>query len=258
VVVNHSYRKDSPEFFGGKKRYPKYIQQVFRGVGKAIDRFDLTEDGDKILVGVSGVDSIALLWLLRERLTWIPVKYTLKAVYLNPGFNETMEKIIGNYLRRESFDYDIIKTDFGIKAHEPCARENPCFLCSHERKKRLFLLAREGNFQKIALGHHLDDINATLFINILYGSSISTMLPRQDLFGGKLAIIRPLALINKEQTKKLAEFANIPAIVNTCPSSQVSQRKQINEFLDHFYKKDQRIRYNIFHAMSNIHRDYLP
>lgn len=258
VVDNHSYRKNVPEFFGGKKHYPKFIQKIFHRVGKAIDQFQMMEDGDRILVGVSGVDSITLLWLLRERLTWIPVKYTLKAIYIDPGFDETTGKIIGDYLRKESFDYKIIKTDIGMKAHEPHAQENPCFLCSQERKKRLFLLAREGNYQKIALGHHLDDINATLFINILYGGSISTMLPRQDLFGGRLTIIRPLTLVGKEQIQKLAEFLNIPPIVNPCPSSQVSQRKQINEFLDYFYSKDQRIRYNIFHAMSNIHRDYLP
>ena len=258
MVDNHSYRKKVPESFGGKKHYPNFIQKVFHGVGKAIDQFQMMEDGDRILVGVSGVDSITLLWLLRERLTWIPVKYTLKAIYIDPGFDETTEKIIGDYLRKESFDYEIIKTDIGMKAHEPHAHENPCFLCSQERKKRLFLLARESNYKKIALGHHLDDINATLFINILYGSSISTMLPRQDLFGGRLTIIRPLALVGKEQIQKLAEFLNIPPIVNPCPSSQVSQRKQINEFLDYFYKKDQRIRNNIFHAMRNIHRDYLP
>jgi tRNA 2-thiocytidine biosynthesis protein TtcA len=258
VVDNHSYRKTGPKFWGGKKRYPKFIQKVFHGVGKAINQFHMIEDADRILVGVSGVDSITLLWLLRERLTWIPVKYTLKAIYINPGFDETTGKIIEDYLRKESFDYEIIKTDIGMKAHEPHAQENPCFLCSRERKKRLFLLAREGNYKKIALGHHLDDINATLFINILYGSSISTMLPRQDLFGGRLTIIRPLALVGKEQIQKLAAFLNIPPIVNPCPSSQVSQRKQINEFLDYFYRKDQRIRYNIFHAMRNIHRDYLP
>jgi tRNA 2-thiocytidine biosynthesis protein TtcA len=258
VVDNHSYRKNKPEFFGGKKHYPKFIQKVFHGVGKAIDQFHMIEDGDRILVGVSGRDSISLLWLLRERLPWIPVKYSLKAIYINPGFDETTGKIIGDYLRKESFDYEIIMTDIGIKAHEPHAPETSCFLCSQERKKRLFLLAREGNYQKIALGHHLDDINATLFINILYGGSISTMLPRQDLFGGTLTIIRPLALVYKEQIQKLAESLSIPPIVNPCPSSHVSQRKQINEFLDYFYRKDQRIRYNIFHAMRNIHRDYLP
>lgn len=258
MAVNRSAHKNSPSFFEKKNRYPKIIRQVFRGVGKAIDQFDLIEDGDRILVGVSGIDSLALLWLLRERLSWIPVTYTLKAVYINPGFDEATEEIIGAFLKKESFDFEILKTDIGIKAHDPSARENPCFLCSHERKKRLFLLAREGNFQKIALGHHVDDINATLFINIIYGGSISTMLPKQPLFGGRVTIIRPLALAYKEQIKSLAESLNIPLIVNPCPSSQNSQRKHINEFLGSCYRKDQRIRYNIFHAMSNIHRDYLP
>jgi len=258
VVGNHRYRKNFPESFRSKKRDPKPIQRVFHLVGKAIDQFQMMKNGDRIVVGVSGVDSITLLWILRERLEWIPVEYTLKAVYIDLGFDKTTAKIIEDYLKKESYDYEIINTDIGMRAHEPRAQYNPCFLCSRERRKRLFLLARDGNYQKLALGHHLDDINATLFMNIFYGSSISTMLPRQDLFGGALSIIRPLALVYKEQIQKLAESLSIPSIVNPCPSSQISQRKKINKFLNHFYRKDRRIRYNIFHAMRNINKDYLP
>lgn len=258
VVDNPSHYKNFSEFFGGKKKFPKHIRKVFHWVGKAISQFQMIEDGDRIVVGVSGVDSITLLWILRERLKWISIKYKLKAIYIDLGFDEKTEAIIEDYLKKESYDYEIIKTDIGTKAHKPPFQKNPCFFCSRERKKRLFLLARDSNYQKIALGHHIEDINATLFLNMFYGSSISTMLPRQDFFGGKLTIIRPLALLYKEQIQRLAESLGIPPIVNPCPSSQISQRKQIDELLNYFYRKDRRIRYNIFHAMQNINKDYLP
>ncbi|HPD60910.1 MAG TPA: ATP-binding protein [Thermodesulfobacteriota bacterium] len=250
--------KNLSKFLVGRKKFPQPIQKVFHWVGKAISQFQMIEDGDRIAVGVSGIDSLSVLWILRERLKWISVKYEIKPIYVDLGFDGDLTKIITDYLKSEVYDYKIITTDIGLKAHSPVNYKNPCFFCSRERRKKLFTLAKEMKCNKIAFGHHLEDINATLFLNILYGSSISTMLPRQDFFGGKLTIIRPFALVPKEQIQKLANFAGIPPIVNPCPSAQTSQRKQVDEFLNYFYKKDRRIRYNIFNAMQNINRDYLP
>ena len=241
-----------------KRRFPYHIQRIFHWVGKAIDQYQMIEEGDRILVGVSGWDSLCLLWVLRERLKWIPVKYEIKALYIDPGFDEKIRQVIEGYLKRELFDYDIIKTDIGVEAHKSNNQKNPCFFCSRERRKKLFTFAADIHYNKIALGHHLDDINATLFVNILYGSSISTMKPRQDLFKGRITIIRPFAFIYREQIQRLANFLSLSPIVNPCPSSKSSQRKAINDLLNHFYKKDQRIRYNIFQAMRNVHREYLP
>ena len=215
-------------------------------------------DGDRIAVGVSGMDSLCLLWILRERLNWIPIKYEIKPVYIDLGFDKKMGLAIEKYLQKECYDYEIIQTDIGVQAHGPVNRENPCFFCSWKRKKKFFSFARDIHCNKIALGHHLEDINATLFINILYGGSMNTMLPHQNFFNGRLSIIRPLALVYKEQIKQLADFLGIPPIVNPCPSSKKSQRKEVNNLLDYFYRKDQRIRYNIFWSLKNIHRDYLP
>ena len=258
VVDSQNYCKNFSEFFGGKKKFPKHIQKVFHWVGRAMDQFQMINAGDRIAVGVSGIDSLSVLWVLRERLKWVSVKYEIKPIYVDLGFDVELSRAIADYLRGEAYDYKIIKTDIGLKAHSTVNYKNPCFFCARERRKKLFVLAREINCNKIALGHHLDDINATLFLNILYGGSISTMLPRQDFFGGKVTIIRPLALVYKKQIKRLADSLGIPPIVNPCPSSQASQRKQIDRLLNYFYRKDRRIRYNIFHAMSNIKKKYLP
>jgi tRNA 2-thiocytidine biosynthesis protein TtcA len=241
-----------------KRTFPPQVQRVFRWLGKAIDQFQMIEDGDRIVVGVSGADSLCLLWALRERLQWIPVSYELKALYIDMGFEGEIGEHLEAYLRKEGFDYEIIRTDIGIAAHQPGNAQNPCFICSRARRQRLFTFARDHQCSTIALGHHLEDINTTLFINILYGGSISTMQPRQDFFGGKLSVIRPFALVSKEQIERVAGSLGLPSLVNPCPSSQTSERKQINDLLAQFYRKDRRIRYNIFHAMRHIHRDYLP
>ena len=174
--------------------------------------------GDRIIVGVSGIDSLGLLWLLRERLAWIPVTYELKAVYIDLGFDEITGRAMEHYLRAESFDYAIIKTDIGVTAHSEENRENPCFYCAWQRRKQLFQLCGDERFNKIALGHHLEDINATFLMNVLYSGSISTMTAYQPFFDGQVTIIRPLAMLYKEQLEQLASFAGIPAIENPCPS----------------------------------------
>lgn len=241
-----------------KRAFPHHIQRVFRWLGKGINQFQMIAHGDRILVGVSGADSLCLLWALRERLQWVPVSYELKALYIDMGFEGELGVRLEDYLRKEGFDYKIIRTDIGPAAHLPANEKNPCFTCSRARRKRLFASAREYHCGKVALGHHLEDINATLFLNILYGGSLSTMLPRQNFFGGKLSVIRPFALVYKEQLQRMAAFLGLPLLENPCPSSRTSERNAVNELLSRFYLKDRRIRYNIFQSMRHIHREYLP
>lgn len=241
-----------------RKKQSFLLKHVFHQVGKSIHQFSMIEDGDRILVGVSGVDSLCLLWVLRERLKWIPVSYELKAIFIDPGFNEEVCEHIGEYLQRENFGYEIIKTNIGLHIQRPGNKKSPCFLCSWERRKRLFLYAHDMGYNKIALGHHMDDINVTLFLNMLYGSSISTMLPRQEFFDGEIILIRPLAMLSKEKIGKLTRLLKLPSLENSCPFSENSQRSEVEAFLNHFYKKDRRIRYNIFHALRNVKGAYLP
>ena len=125
-------------------------------------------------------------------------------------------------------------------------------------RKKLFQICRDSGFNKIALGHHLEDINTTLFVNIIFGGSVSTMVPCQKFFGGEVTIIRPLALVYKEQLQGLADYLHLPSVDNPCPSAKISQRKEVEEFLQHFYRKDPRIRYTVFNALSNVHPEYLP
>lgn len=241
-----------------KRDFPRPVQRIFHWVGKAAARYRMFKDGDRIMVGVSGVDSLSLLWILRERLAWIPISYTLKAVYIDLGFGAAQQQAIEQYLSNESYDYAVITTDIGLRAHSEENRENPCFYCAWQRRKKLFQLCRENNYNKIALGHHLEDINATLFMNIIFNGSVSTMVPCQKFFDGEVTIIRPLALVYKEQLQHFGAFLNIPPVENPCPSAKNSQRKEVDDFLQHFYRRDRRIRYSIFNALSNIHRDYLP
>lgn len=228
-------------------------------MGKAIHKLKMTEDGDRILVGVSGgKDSMSLLWMLRERIKRIPIDYHITAVHVDPGFGHNTADQIRPFFQEYGFDYRIIESDFGPKALGPENRENPCFLCSRLRRKAIFELADELGCNKIAFGHHKDDLIETFFLSIFYGASVSTMMPVQDFFDGKLTVIRPLYMLEERIIKKYSKMMEWPEIDMGCPMDGNSKREDIKKMLNGFYRTNKKIKGNIFHAMQNVRPDYLP
>jgi tRNA 2-thiocytidine biosynthesis protein TtcA len=225
--------------------------------GKAIHRYGMIEDGDRILVGVSGgKDSLTLLNLLHERRKRVSIHYEVIPVYINLGFDSEQEKVLGKFFEERDLTYHIEQTDIGRKAHSAENRENPCFLCSWERRKRIFHLAHRLNCNKIALGHHKDDIIETFLLNIFYSAEISTMLPVQTLFKGKITLIRPLALIEEKKIERFAREKGLPVGSTCCPSSGKTKRKEIKELLETLEKGNCKVKGNVFRSLSNVKLDY--
>jgi tRNA 2-thiocytidine biosynthesis protein TtcA len=222
--------------------------------------YKMIEEGDRVLVGVSGgADSLALLDLLNTPMVHVP-SFSLVAAHIDPGFDESYtgyEKLKG-HLQDGGYDHVMEKTDNGPLSHSDFNRKNPCFLCSRLRRKRLFEIAAEKGCKKIALGHHRDDIIETLLINMFYGREISTMVPDQSIFGGRLHIIRPFAYIREKLLKKYANERNFPVIENTCPSSKLSRRLYIKGLLKEMEKENKDIYNNIWKAMKHVKPDYIP
>jgi tRNA 2-thiocytidine biosynthesis protein TtcA len=227
-------------------------------VGKAIHRYGLIEDGDRILVGVSGgKDSLTLLHLLKERLRRVPITYELIPVHIDLGFGSERAEILKNFFEKGGLSYHIEFTDIGRRANSPENRENPCFLCSWERRKRLFHLGHRLKCNKIALGHHKDDIIETLLLNIFYSGEISTMLPLQSLFKGKMKIIRPLSLLEEKKIIRFAKEMDLPFGPSGCPSSGRTKRREVKEIVESLSRKNHRVKGNIFRSLSNIKLDYM-
>jgi len=234
-------------------------QDVRRSLGRAINQYGLIEDGDRIVVAVSGgKDSLLLLWLLRERLRRVPIDYELVAVHVDPGFDCESADSLEAFLQREKFDYEVIRTDHGVRAHSSENRENPCFLCARLRRTSLFRKAQELGCRKIAFGHNQDDFIETFFINICYGAQVAGMLPRQTFFGGEVTVIRPLALVPATKIERLCRRLGLPVIASCCPSASTNKRQQIRSLLAELYRGNSKVRGNIFHAMSHVNLDYLP
>lgn len=240
---------------------PKYsykYKALNKSVGKALHLYDMIADGDRIAVGLSGgLDSLMLMWILKERQLRIPINYELFAIYIDPGFEESFSKRLGNYCIKAGYKLIVEHTNYGIVGHSSQNRENPCFLCSRLRRKRLFEIAEDLGCKKLALGHNKDDIIETLFLNMCYSGEISTMVPCQSFFQGKFKIIRPLAFTDEDIIRSFARERSFPNFVNPCPSSKISKRREIKELLGKLYNSNKKIKGNIFRAMSNVKTEYM-
>ena len=239
-----------------KKTY--VYKAINRTLGKALHRYAMIADGDRIVVGLSGgKDSLTLLWFLKERLTRIPIAYELFPVYVDPGFEGGFAERLTRFTRGLGLDLRVEYTDDGVVAHSSENRENPCFLCARLRRKRLFEIADELQCNKLALGHHKDDIIETLLMNMCYAGEISTMQPAQPFFQGRFTVIRPLAHTDEDAIRRFAGSLNIPEFVNPCPSAGNSKRREIKLMLRNRYRSNKKIRGNLFRSMSRVRSDYL-
>lgn len=220
--------------------------------------YDMLADNDRVLVAVSGgVDSLVLTWLLDFWRQKAPIHYEITAIHLDMGFDSSTAHEVEKELHKLRVPYVIEKTNFGKEALALEDGANGCYHCSRQRRNKLFETARRKGYTKVAFGHHQEDIIETFFLNMLYSGNISTMVPRQDLFDGKLSIIRPLAYLEKEHITLLAESLHIKPVPNPCPMAKDSQREKIRETLRSLYKNDKRIKPNVFSALANIKTDYL-
>lgn len=236
----------------------RIYRRLNRTVGKAIHHYDMIADGDRIAVGLSGgMDSLFLMWVLSERLKRIPIHYELTAIYIDPGFDDGFSDRLAVYCGEKGYALRIEHTDYGIQGHSRKNRENPCFLCSRLRRKRIFELADELQCPKVALGHNKDDIIETLFLNMCYAGELSTMAPRQSFFKGKIVVIRPLAFTDEDLIRRFGREASFPEFTNSCPSARTSKRREIKDLLKQLYRGNDKIKGNIFRAMSRPKLDYL-
>jgi tRNA 2-thiocytidine biosynthesis protein TtcA len=227
-------------------------------MGKALHHYQMISDGDRIVVGVSGgADSLSLMWLLSERRKRIPIHYDLFAVFIDPGFEGSFAEPLKAFCAKLGFTLRVEYTDFGIQGHSTGNRENPCFLCSRLRRKRLFEIAHELGCYKLALGHNRDDVIETLFMNICFAGEISTMLPSQSFFHKNFTLIRPLAFADEALIRQFTRHQRFPGFENPCPAAKTSKRQEIKALLAQLYRSNKKIKGNIFRAMSHVRLDYL-
>lgn len=230
-----------------------------RRIGQALHDYQMLADGDYVLLAVSGgVDSLALCHILRLWQQKAPITFRLTALHLDMGFNNSSAILVEKQLQNTALPFQIISTDLGPQALAQAKGHDICFHCARNRRTKLFSLAQELGCNKLALGHHKDDIIETFFLNLFYGGNISTMLPSQPLFDGRLTIIRPLSYLDKQDITVLAERFKITAGANPCPQAGHSKRSAIRRTLARLYKEEPGLQQNIFASLAKVKPEYLP
>ena len=228
---------------------------ISKGMGRAIMDYKMLVPGDKIAVAVSGgKDSLTLLRLLIDRQAFVPIKYRLVAIHIDMGYPKSISAKLEKYFKKLNIEYKIIKTDILKKTEK--AKIN-CFWCSWNRRKELFLAAHKLGCTKIALGHHLDDVTETILLNLFFRGEISTMSPKQELFKGKVTLIRPLAYVPERLIKRFAKEVKLGHDTCACPHSVISNRQRMGRIIAGLEKICPDVKKNIFRSLKRIKKDYL-
>jgi len=224
-------------------------RKIISCVKKAIEDFNMIEDGDKIAVGISGKDSITLLISLKRLQTFLNKNFSIEAVTLTLGIGKYNLDYIKKLCENLEINYTIEETLIGKIIFEERKEKNPCSLCANMRRGALNNTAKKLGCNKVALGHHRDDLIETLMLNILFEGKISTFSPVTYLSRKELNVIRPLIYTPEEEIKKFISANSITNIKNPCQVDGKTKRQYIKNLLKEICEDNKYINENIFGAI---------
>ncbi len=233
----------------------KLEKRLRRHVGQAIAKYNMIEDGDKVMVCLSGgKDSYALLSILLILKESAPIHFDIVAVNLDqkqPGFPE---EVLPNYLESIGVDYKVVEENtYAIVKEKIPEGKTTCSLCSRLRRAVLYKAAKELNATKIALGHHRDDMIETMMLNMFYGGKLKAMPAKLVSDNGEHVVIRPLAFCKEAELIQYAELKQFPIIpCNLCGSQPNLQRQNIKQMLNDWHQQFPGRIESMFTAMQNV------
>jgi tRNA 2-thiocytidine biosynthesis protein TtcA len=235
-------------------------RKLGRAVSRAIADFGLIEDGDRILVAVSGgKDSYTMLHLLRELQRKAPVGFDLKVVNVDQGHPGYPGHLLREYMAREGYDFTMIEENtYAIVTEKIPEGKTYCSLCSRLRRGILYRVAAELGCNKIALGHHRDDVLQTLMLNLLFAGKLASMPPKLVADEAECVVIRPLVYCAEEDIRAFAEAAGFPILpCDLCGSQDNLQRKQVGRMIDDLERQRPGTKAIMLAALGNVRPSHL-
>ena len=239
----------------------KYRKEIWSKFVRAVNDYELIKENDNIMVCISGgKDSFLLAKCIQELKRHGKINFNAHYIVMDPGYKEETKDQIKENAKKLNININIFETDIFEVANK-LNKEHPCYMCARMRRGDLYNKAKELNCNKIALGHHFDDVIETTLLSMFYSSEIKTMMPKlhSDNYEG-LELIRPLYLV-KEQSILSWKNSNYLKFINCAckfteksanSTENISKRKEIKELIQNLRKVNKDIDYNIFKALDNI------
>lgn len=227
------------------------IQKILGHMRKAIDDYNMIEDGDKVAVALSGgKDSLTMLMGLHDLQRFYPKKFEIIAVTVNPGFDFFDSSFIRNYCN--NLDIHYIEEHSNIKeiVFDIRKEKNPCSLCANLRRGILNSVAIREHCNKISLGHNEDDVLETFIMNLFYTGNIGTFAPISYMDRSKITLIRPLVYTPEKEIKKFIKKNNIKIMPKLCPMDGLSNRENIKNLIKNLEFDIPHVKANLFGAIK--------
>ncbi len=241
-----------------KSIYKTYKKELYSPFVRAVKEFEMIKENDRVAVCISGgKDSFLLALLMKNFQKYSGTKFEVEYILMNPGYSkEDFDKTVTNAalldIKINTFDttiFDIVKD-----------KDNPCYLCAKQRRGHLYAFAKSLNCNKIALGHHYDDVIGTIMLNLFYNGSYQSMMPKlRSKNFDNMELIRPLYFVRERDIIRWANYNNLNFIAcGGCPLSKMqnkSMRLKVKEMLNDLEKENQFIIKNIFNSAQNVYLD---
>ena len=227
------------------------MQQILSYMRKAIEDYNMIEEGDKIAVALSGgKDSISLLMGLKNLQRFYPKHFELVAISINPGFDFFDKKLLNNICEKINVPLFIEDTHIKEIVFDERKEKNPCSLCANFRRGALNSVAIRESCNKIALGHNEDDVLETFLLNLLYTGSINTFAPVSYMDRSKITLIRPLIYAPEKYMKKFVKKNEITVMPKVCPMDGYSKREDMKKMISDLKVDIPHIRANLYGAIK--------
>ncbi len=226
------------------------MKKVLSYIRRACDDYEMINEGDRIAVGVSaGKDSLTLLCGLAALRRFYPKKFELIAITIDMGFENADFSAISEFCKRINVEYHIVETQISKIIFDVRKEKNPCSLCAKMRRGALHNAAKSFGCNKVALGHHFDDVVDTFMLNLFHEGRIGTFSPVTYLSNTELYLIRPMIYMPEKDVVYFSNKEKLPVVKSPCPADKNTQREVMKNLLAEQEHKNRGVKYRIFGAI---------
>ena len=229
----------------------EHIKRVLSYTRRAVDDYNMIEEGDRIAVGISGgKDSMTLLCALADLRRFYPKKFDIVAITIDMGFEGSDYSAVAEFCEKIGVEYRVIPTQISTVIFDVRKESNPCSLCAKMRRGALHSAAKELGCNRVALGHHFDDVVETFMMNLFFEGRLGCFQPVTYLSRRDLYLIRPMIYMPEKDVRYFASKAELPVVVSLCPADGNTEREEMKKLLASLERQNKGLRYRIFGAIQ--------